>query len=78
MPTAPCKECHSGIDATASRCPECGYSPQDRGKTARKVCVVAGFILSATVVAAPIGIPMVVVGLIAERKKDNQTAAQTS
>lgn len=66
--TAPCVKCQSEISTAAERCPQCGYDPASEGRTARKTRMTVGFFLTATIILAPIGLPMAYINWKRERK----------
>lgn len=69
MTTAPCLQCASEINSEALRCPECGHSPLDDGHTGRKVLSVFGWLLTATLIGAPVGLPLIGLSWWAKRQK---------
>lgn len=54
---APCLECRAMVRATATTCPECGYTV-DRHDRWRLLLGATGMVLSLTVVFAPVGVPL--------------------
>lgn len=54
-----CLKCQNEIGEGAVVCPECGYEPRSEGKVLRQLFYVIGGILTATLVGAVIGIPMI-------------------
>lgn len=71
---APCEQCGCEVNIEAIRCPECGYSPVDEGKIGRKLFMIGGAILTATLVGAIAGIPMIVLSMYVGRKKKQKGA----
>jgi len=72
--TAPCVECHRHIPTGAVRCPECGYSPIDKGSTGRTLFKIVGASLCATVVGAVLGVPMILLAQYIEKAKERRGA----
>lgn len=58
-----CERCDEQIPTTAQKCPKCGNHPAKSAKWSGVAIMVAGVILSLTVVGAVIGIPLFIVGL---------------
>ena len=75
--TGTCEECFSEISIEAQRCPECGYSPVDDGKLGRKVFTFVGILLSATILGAVIGLPMILISWYVGKKKKQKGATGT-
>lgn len=71
---APCEQCGSDVKIEAIRCPKCGYSPVDDGKTGRKIFTIGGILLSGTIIGAVIGIPMILLSWYIGKKKKQQGA----
>ena len=61
---APCERCGEVIDPTETACPECGNYPYKSAKWSGVAMMLAGLILSITVVGAIVGVPLFVVGLL--------------
>jgi len=60
--TGECGKCTSEISAEATKCPECGYEPKSENSIGRSILMVIGFLLSATLIGAVIGIPLIYLG----------------
>jgi hypothetical protein len=63
----PCQKCQTDINTDAEVCPSCGFDPQSDGRLMRKVFLVGGILLTASLIGAPIGIPMLLTYYIAVR-----------
>ena len=72
--TATCMECRSPINPDATRCPECGYAPQEIGAWSRRVRSFVAAVLLLSVVGSPIGLLMLA-GLWWEKRKVEQRTA---
>lgn len=73
-----CTECKTEVEPDAKTCPHCGYAPQEKHKTISKIYFFAGILLTLSIVGSPIGIPLMFLGYHFDKKRQNQTVAQSS
>jgi hypothetical protein len=75
--TGTCGKCASEIPVEAERCPERGYEPKTENKTGQTVLMIIGFILTATVIGAIIGVPLIYFSYKARKYAKTQTPTNT-
>lgn len=75
---AQCSECMEPVESDATTCSNCGFSPANEGALARRLCSGIGYLLTATIVGAPVGIPMILLSYLVGKSKENQTPANPS
>lgn len=66
----PCLKCQTEISALAERCPYCGYEPGDKGELISKIIIGFGILISFTGIGMVIGIPLIIAGLIINKKRE--------
>lgn len=71
--TAPCRNCGQAVATDATYCRHCGYTPRDLGVVAIGLMIL-GFILTASLIGAVVGIPMQLLALRLFRKDKTVTA----
>lgn len=71
--TEPCTKCTREISTDASVCPECGYDPQSKGRLARRIFYIVGVVCTVSIIAAPIGIPILLFYYFAEKQVSKKT-----
>jgi len=75
--TGLCEKCDSEVSTNAERCPNCGYAPQAKGRTVRKLFFVFGMLLTLSVIGAPVGIPMLLLYWFADRQVSGKTVVSS-
>lgn len=73
--SAPCEKCTTEISTDAEICPSCGYEPASSSRTVRKVFLVVGWFLTISIIGSPIGIPMLLLYYIADRRVEGERPA---
>lgn len=53
-----CAQCGESVDNGTQKCPNCEYRPQTKMQLVGMVGFVAGLLISATLIGAIVGIPM--------------------
>lgn len=68
-----CAKCGEVVETGTQKCPNCEYRPQKSMQVVGAVGIVAGFIISATIIGAIIGIPIAMFGVYRLFKGGNLT-----
>lgn len=70
-----CAKCKTTVNAGATVCPACGYSPGETLKRDGWLVVTAGFLLSLTGLGVIVGVPLVYIGYKRVQKSKTLTVS---
>jgi len=66
-----CKKCVEEISTDATKCPQCGYEPKTEGYYGRLTMMLVGFALTATIIGALLGLPLLYLGYKSQKKHED-------
>ncbi|MFC7202855.1 hypothetical protein ACFQJC_04960 [Haloferax namakaokahaiae] len=70
-----CEKCREPIREDAVKCPNCSYEPEKTHRRKSKWYIGIGALISLTFVGAIIGLPLMLVGFIHQRKESKVSPA---